>query len=144
MCFINVLFKVITNLNFYKHRFIKDNLHKHFCSLGWCFVRQRNRDFLQIISVTSISRRPNTDQADQELHENNIAIYCKNSALVADEPSQHLISSFKYLDPHFHSQTTCPSIVNMNMHRNNGEPLELRIIFILLVRYGRIFCLDPW
>jgi hypothetical protein len=51
---------------------------------------------------------------------------------VADELSQHLISSFKYLDPHFHSQTTGLSIVNMNMHRNNGEPLELRIIFILL------------
>ncbi len=46
---------------------------------------------------------------------------------VADEPSQHLISSFKYLDPHFHSQTICLSIVNMNMHRNNGKPLELRM-----------------
>jgi hypothetical protein len=50
---------------------------------------------------------------------------------VADELSQHLISSFKYLDPHFHSQTTGLSIVNMNIPRNNGEPLELRIIFIL-------------
>ena len=48
---------------------------------------------------------------------------------VADKLSQHLISSFKYLDPHFHSQTTGLSIVNMNIPRNNGEPLELRIIY---------------
>ncbi len=30
--FINVLFKVITNLNFYKHCFIKDDLQKYFVS----------------------------------------------------------------------------------------------------------------
>ncbi len=42
MCFINVLFKVITNLKFYNRCFIKDNLQKHFCIKGWCLVRQRN------------------------------------------------------------------------------------------------------
>ena len=30
MCFINVLFKVITNPKFYKRCFIKDDLQKHF------------------------------------------------------------------------------------------------------------------
>ena len=30
MCFINVLFKVITNPKFHKHSFIKDDLQKHF------------------------------------------------------------------------------------------------------------------
>jgi hypothetical protein len=39
MCFINVLSKVIINLKFYKHYFIKHHLHKHFCIIGWCLVR---------------------------------------------------------------------------------------------------------
>ncbi len=34
MCFINVLFNIITNLKFYKRCVIKDNLQKHFCILG--------------------------------------------------------------------------------------------------------------
>ncbi len=38
MCFINVLFKVITNLKFYKKCFIKDDLQKYFCIIGWCLV----------------------------------------------------------------------------------------------------------
>jgi hypothetical protein len=33
----------ITNLKFYKRCFIKDNFQKHFCIIGWCLVRQRNR-----------------------------------------------------------------------------------------------------
>jgi hypothetical protein len=32
MCFIHVLFEVITILKFYKHCFIKDDLQKHFVS----------------------------------------------------------------------------------------------------------------
>ncbi len=46
---------------------------------------------------------------------------------VAGELSQHLISSFKYLGPHFHSLTAGLGIVNMSMHGNNGESLELRM-----------------
>jgi hypothetical protein len=41
-CFINVLFKIITNLKFYKYFFIKVDLQKHFCIIGFCLVRQRN------------------------------------------------------------------------------------------------------
>ncbi len=32
ICFINVMIKVITNLKFYKHSFIKDYIQKHFVS----------------------------------------------------------------------------------------------------------------
>jgi hypothetical protein len=43
MCFIYVLFIVITNLKFYKLSFIKDDLQKHFCIIGRCLVHQRNQ-----------------------------------------------------------------------------------------------------
>ncbi len=42
MCFINILFKIITNPKFYNCCFIKEDLQKHFCIIGRCFVRQRN------------------------------------------------------------------------------------------------------
>jgi hypothetical protein len=42
MFFINVLFKVISNLKFYKRCFFKGDLQKHFCIIGWCLVCQRN------------------------------------------------------------------------------------------------------
>jgi hypothetical protein len=42
MCFINVLFKVITYLKFYKRCFLTDDLQKHFCIIGWCLVRHKN------------------------------------------------------------------------------------------------------
>jgi hypothetical protein len=38
MFFIDVLFKVITNLKFYKRCFIKDDLQKYFCTTGWCLL----------------------------------------------------------------------------------------------------------
>jgi hypothetical protein len=47
--------------------------------------------------------------------------------IVSGELSQHLISSFKYLGPHFHSFTADLGIVNMSMHGNNGESFELRM-----------------
>ncbi len=37
LCFINVLFKVITNF-----KFDKGYIRKHICIIGWCFMRQRN------------------------------------------------------------------------------------------------------
>ncbi len=40
--FQRVLFKVITNLKFYKHCFITDGFQKHFWIIGWCLERQRN------------------------------------------------------------------------------------------------------
>jgi hypothetical protein len=61
-----------------------------------------------------------------------------NTDPVADELSQHLISSFKYLDPHFHSQTIGPSIVYMNTHRNNGKPLELRMHILFSFTFANI------
>jgi hypothetical protein len=42
MYFINVLFKIITNLKFDKRYFIKGDLQKHICSIGWFLVRKRN------------------------------------------------------------------------------------------------------
>jgi hypothetical protein len=41
MYFISVLFKFITNFQFYKRCFIKDNLQKHFFIIDWCLVRER-------------------------------------------------------------------------------------------------------
>ncbi len=35
------LFKVISNLKFYKHCFIKDGLQKNFFTIGWFLVHQR-------------------------------------------------------------------------------------------------------
>jgi hypothetical protein len=42
MCFSNVLFKVITNLKFCKHCFIKDDLQNHFCMIGLCLVPKKS------------------------------------------------------------------------------------------------------
>jgi hypothetical protein len=42
VCFINVLFKIITNLKFYKYCYIIGDFQKHFCIIGWCLVRQKN------------------------------------------------------------------------------------------------------
>jgi hypothetical protein len=36
-CF-HVLSKVVTNLKFYKHNFIKEDLQKHFCIIRCCLV----------------------------------------------------------------------------------------------------------
>ncbi len=85
MCFINVLFKFITNLKFYKKQFYQRHLQKHFCFIIWCLVSkeihrlgpmdlkiyklERNprlrldswrslETFAKIISVTSISGLP--------------------------------------------------------------------------------------
>ncbi len=41
ICFVNVLFKVITIFKFYKQCFIKEDLGSIFYK-GWCLVRQRN------------------------------------------------------------------------------------------------------
>ncbi len=40
MCFINVLFKVITNLT--QMLFYQDDLQKNFCIIGRCLMCQRN------------------------------------------------------------------------------------------------------
>jgi hypothetical protein len=32
------VFKVINNIKFYKRYFIKDDLQKHYCIIGWCLV----------------------------------------------------------------------------------------------------------
>jgi hypothetical protein len=42
ICFINVLFKVITNFKFNKYCFIKGDLRKQICTMRWCLVRQIN------------------------------------------------------------------------------------------------------
>ncbi len=97
MCFINVLFKVITNLKFYKRCFIKDDLLKHFCIIGgvlctkeihrlgpmdlkiyslernprlWLNSWQSLETFAKIISVTSTSRKVSSSRGNklQEVH----------------------------------------------------------------------------